>query len=99
MGCFFDKTNGLDDWIILDLGACGIYLIIIVILVLLKKSFVKIKKCIIDCKNNYYHLVMPTSYLINKNTFSPSLSPPKNLSDKFEKESLETEEINPLLMI
>jgi hypothetical protein len=97
--CFFDKTDGLDDWLILDFGATGIYFAIILILVLLKKLFVKIKKCFLDYKYKYYSWLFPNTHMTNKYTSTSSFTSGKGLYDKFEEESLETDEMDPLIMV
>ena len=86
--CFFEKTDSIIDWIILDSYSIGIIIAIISLVIFAKYLYRKISTVSKDYVNRYTK--------INNELRDTSVG--KETNDIFE-ESLETDEIDPLLML
>ncbi len=102
--CFFEKTNDFGNWILLDLASVGIILGTFLILILLKKTFIKMKKYFTDCKNKYQLRILSNNHY-NKKIIYTSINFNESLEKIEELEELEElevneykEELDPLLM-
>ena len=107
--CFFDKTNNFSDWLIINLASLGIICGTFLILILLRKSFIKIKKYFTDCKSKYKFIILSNNHNNRKKKYAPRSEPFEPLEKIEEIEELEEieeieanvyeEEQDPLLMV
>ena len=109
--CFFDKTNNFSDWLILDFTSLGIICGTILILILLRKAFIKIKKYFTDC-SKYKFIILSNNHNNRKKKYAPRSEPFEPLEKIEEIEEIEEleeleeieanvyeEEQDPLLMV
>ena len=85
--CFFDKTDDIFDWLMLDLFMITIITVVFMIIIFCKIIYKKIKKWYNNYKYNQY---------VNKNY---EIGQDNILSVLPEEEELETEERDPLLNV
>lgn len=96
--CFFDKTNNLIDWILLNLFCFIIYFVLLLTFIVIKIFYKKISHCYFNYKNNKinnYQQIIRTANI--NDIFEPRIT--EICIDVDFCEELQIEETDPLLNV